>query len=169
MVSNYKQSSEKYKPEKIKFLLIAEAPGSLDTFFYNEEDNSLVTLSLETMKVVYGDLEKPKINLLEYFQNDGFYLVDVCDEPIKGTPAEKKRQLEKCLNSLIEKVSSLVSDDTKIILISARVYAVCYDRLKKEGFNVINESMIPFPIGYQREFREKLTALLKKHGWQRKK
>ncbi len=105
--------------------------------------------------------------LLEDFQNDGFYLVDVCDEPIEE--AKKKRQLEKCLPSLIKRIGSLVSDDTKIILISKTVYDACFDRLKEEGFNVINESMIPFPIGHQPEFREKLAALLKKHGWQQKK
>jgi len=68
MVSNnYK--SEKYKPGKIKFLLIAEAPGSLDTFFYNEKVNKYVALYSEIREVVCHKCHKnePKSVFLEDF------------------------------------------------------------------------------------------------------
>ena len=78
---------EKYKPKEIKFLLIAIAPPeSLDTFFYNVKVNKYVALYLETMKVVYPEnYLKTRSDLLKEFQKDGFYLEDVCDEPIGST------------------------------------------------------------------------------------
>jgi hypothetical protein len=100
---------------------------------------------------------------LERFKNDGFYLIDASDKPMEDNrSSKKKRQIKNSLHSLIEKVRSLVSEDTKIILISSTVYEVCCNRLKAEGFNVINECAIPFPLGWQKEFKERLSALLRK-------
>ena len=92
-------------------------------------------------------------------------MIDASDEPIKAeSRSEKKKILKKSLPSLREKVRSLVSEDTKIILISSTVYDVCFEKLRSEGFNVVNEGSIPFPVKHQPEFRKKLSTLLQKYG-----
>jgi len=174
MKEDFESARQKYKPKVIKFLLIAEAPPKVESkrFFYFEDVQKYDGLFLETMKLLYPDdsdikigntksIRRRKREFLERFEKEGFYLIDASNEPIKDkSKSVKRKQIEKSLPSLIEKVKSLVSDDTKIILISATVYEVCCNRLKSEGFNVINECAIPFPIGWQKEFREKLSKLL---------
>ena len=121
------------------------------------------------MKVLYPDdvsninVRERKPKFLKRFKDDGFYLIDASDTPMEDTrPVKKKKQLEKSLPSLVRKVRSLISEDTKIILISKTVYEICCNRLRSEGFNVINKSPIPLPgYGWQRKSREKLSALLK--------
>ncbi len=173
---DFEFARQKYKPDRIKFLLIAEAPPKVESvrFFYFKDVHDADNLFLETMKVLYPadysntkSIRQRKGEFLERFKNDGFYLIDASDKPMKDTrPATKKKQIEMSLPSLIEKVRSLVSEDTKIVLISSTVYKFCRNKLKAEGFNVINECAIPFPIGWQKKFREKLGTLLSKHGWQ---
>jgi len=127
------------------------------------------------MKVVYpSDCSNIKTDrqqkgqFLERFKNDGFYLIDVLDEPLEDTSSSnKKKQIKKSLPLLIEKIKALISEGTNIILILKSVYNVCYERLKAEGFNVINEEAIPFPCyRWQKEFRGKLSSLLRRYGWQ---
>ena len=175
---NFESARQKYRPETIKFLLIAEAPPKAESrrFFYFEKVSKGDSLFLETIKVLYPfydysdikSIRSRKREFLERFKNDGFYLIDASDKPMEDTrPARKKKQLKRSLPSLIQKIESLVSENTKIVLISLTVYKVCYDILKSKGFNVINESSIPFPSSaWQREFREKLSDLLRNHGWQ---
>jgi len=184
MKEDFESARQKYKPKVIKFLLIAEAPPKVESkrFFYFEDVQKYDYLFLETMKVLYPDdsdikngntksIRRRKREFLERFEKDGFYLIDASDEPIKDkSKSAKRKQIEKSLPSLIEKVRSLVLEDTKmdvkIILISSTVYEVCYKRLKEEKrFNVINAYPVPFPIGWQKEFREKLSELLRRYGW----
>lgn len=84
-------------------------------------------------------------------------MIDASEQPMEERhPAKKIKQLRKTSfpHRKEEKIRNLVSEDIKIILISSTVYEVCYNRLRSEGFNVVNESPIPFPIGRQKEFKK---------------
>ena len=172
MKMDFESARQKYKPEIIKFLLMAEAPPR-ERFFYCQDVKDHDHLFLETMKVLYpndclvGSVRQQKHKFLERFKDNEFYLIDASDTPMKDThPAQKRKQIKRSLHILVEKVRGLISKDTKIILISSTVYKVCCDRLKAEGFNIINECVIPFSAyGWQEKFRGKLSALLIKHGW----
>ena len=174
MKNIFESARRKYKPETIKYLLIAEAPPKVKSkrFFYFENVRRYDNLFLETMRVLYldacsdiKDVRQRKHEFLKKFQKDGFYLIDASDKPMEDTRrARKKRQIEESSPTLKKKVRSLASKKTRIILISSTVYKVCYSRLKSEGFNVMNECAIPLPIGWQKEFRKKLSALLSRYG-----
>jgi hypothetical protein len=169
---DFENARLKYKPEVIKFLLIAEAPPKIGSnrFFYFEDVNEKDTLFIETMKVIYPDedfsntknIRSRKKEFLEKFKYDGFYLIDASDKPIESK-GYKKKQIKESLPSLIQKIKSLISSETKIILISKTVYEVCFDKIKSEGFKVINRSMIPFPIGFQGVYRKELSELTKQY------
>lgn len=163
----------KYKPDRVRFLFIGLAPpASQDNrFFYNESVSAHDHLFLETMRVLYPEdwsdpktVRSKKRGFLERFMKDGCYLVDVSDVPLESS--QSVSQLRQSIPCLMEKVESLVSRGTEIILISAPVFDFCYDHLRSQGYSVINESPIEFPAqGHQRAFRQKLQALLEKHGW----
>lgn len=167
-----------YRPDKIRFLLIAEAPPRKESgrFFYYEDVDRGDSLFLETMKVLYRTEYKKckdtktvrlrKSDFLKRFKSDGFYLIDAVDKPLEDSKRSKKLKcIQESLPSLLEKLKDCTDDDTKIILISKTVYDVCVNDLKESGFNVINEDSIDFPgFGHQTEFRKEFEALLKKYG-----
>jgi hypothetical protein len=176
MLTDFENARRKYQPEKIKFMLIAEAPpreGS-GRFFYFENVSDKDSLFLETMKVLYPreytDTEMVRLHkrrFLERFQADGFYLIDATDTPMRdSSPSRKRQQIRESLPSLRNKLTELSTDGVGIFLISATVYEVCSDVLRDEGFSILNEESIGFPgSGGQRKFREKLDSLLRKNGW----
>ena len=166
----------KHKSNNIKYLLIAEAPPKEDSnrFFYFENVIKGDSLFLETMKVLYlgknvyvPEIRNNKKKLLDRFKNNGFYLEDSMDEPIKSKSSKAKiNEIWSHLPELINKLKKIVSIETKIILISATVYSACYSSLIKEGFNIINEHQIYFPgSGGQKKFRQEFSKLLKKQGF----
>jgi hypothetical protein len=170
---NFEACRKKYKPERIRHLFIAEAPPEMDSkrFFYCEQVQKADNLFLETMRVLYSNdfsdiknLRQRKGEFLSKFQEEGFYLIDASDEPMKDKRrSKKKKQIEDSLQTLIKKVRNLVDKETKIILICKTVYEVCHDELKSEGFNILNETPIPFPSSnHQIEYRKKLKTLLRK-------
>jgi len=69
---------------------------------------------------------------------------------------DKEEQIKKFLPDLVEVIGDIVSRNTKIIIISATVYKVCYDEIKKRfKEKVINERSIPFPnSGHQNVFKK---------------
>jgi hypothetical protein len=175
MSIDFESARKKYRPKKLRYLLIAEAPPSGGRFFYFDDVPTGDSLFLETMKVLYpadcSDIKSVrmrKAQFLRRFQEDGFFLIDALDEPTpnRATPRQKQRQILAALPALLKKVEELLDENVKIILISANVFAVCAAALRKKGFSVLNDEQIEFPAsGHQREYRQKLDPLLVKRGW----
>lgn len=174
MPNKFEIAREKYKPDKINCLMIAEAPPAeeSDRFFYFEQVWEQDSLFLETMKVLYSEkytspieVRRRKKEFLDAFKDEGFYLIDSVEFPITGTYAQRKDLISEKRDSLIKKMHTLVDNNTPIVLITKTVYEACCKRLKQEGFNIINEEMIPFAgNGQQAKYREKLQNILWKHN-----
>ncbi len=171
------QARLKYLPPGgIKVLFIAEAPpADPERFFYFEHVRTDDWLYLGMMRAIYPDtrelavseLRRRKGLCLQRFQADHYYLIDACDDPMPrgARPAAKRCLIETSLSDLISRVRDLVEVDTKVVLISSTVHAVCYEPLRKAGIKVINISMIDFPAsGRQRAFQGKLIQTLRSAG-----
>lgn len=161
-----------YEPDKIKRLLVAEAPPeSLDRFFYYPNVQERDYLFVETMRVLYASYY-PDIFLGKKTQyqsatrkesrvpgqimNDGFYLIDAVDNPIpqSATDRESRKIVRDNLPGLVKKIKALAAKDTGVILIKSSVYDLC-EPLRNEGINVINDCMIDFLCCGRRENIEK--------------
>lgn len=158
-----------YKPNKVKTLLVAEAPpDNLDRFFYFENVKERDYLFLGITEALYpelkndfianGRMQEKKTDMLNKFKNDGYYLIDLSDSPISLL---SNNDLETFVPNLIEKVKKLADDNTNIILIKANVYDLVYKVLKKLGFKVV-DIRIPFPssgqqTNFQRAFKQALS------------
>jgi hypothetical protein len=167
LTARYAVARNKYKPADIKVLIIAEAPPcDLDRYFYFEEVSRQDSLFLEIMGVLYPELKAQylaskrdpmlKAELLEHFQADGCWLMDLSEVPheVSGTHPEDS------LPSLLARLKKVTRPETSIILIKANVYDCCYEALKEAGYNVSAER-IPFPgSGQQSVFREKFKKAL---------
>ena len=175
-MDDFQTARERFKPHVIRFCLVAEAPPKRDTgrFFYFERVPRGDSLFLEIMKVLYPseygcvqDMRGNKYSLLNRFQLDGFYLVDASRGPMSDSrKSTKMRTLKNGLEQLEADLLQLNHPSMKVVLISATVYAVCLERLREIGLNVINTEMIDFPgSGRQSCFRSKFSCLLDDHGW----
>lgn len=168
LTARYAAARNKYKPADIKVLLIGEAPPcSLDRYFYFEEVSRQDSLFLEIMGVLYPELKAQylaskrdpllKAELLEHFQSDGYWLMDLSEVPHEVSGAHP----EDSLPSLLARLKKVAHRKMQIVLIKANVYDCCYPVLKEQGYKVSSER-IPFPgSGQQAVFREKFWRALK--------
>lgn len=161
LTTTYSQSRNKYKPKAIRVLIIAEAPPcALDRFFYFEDVKKQDSLFLEIMAILYPDQKEQylssgretglKQDLLQRFQSDGYWLLDLCEIPTSIVDGPSHAHVQ----SLLKKLEKLVNKNIPIILIKSNVFDACFEALKANGYNVINERL-PFPgSGQQGKFRE---------------
>ncbi|MFC1700537.1 hypothetical protein ACFLZ0_00075 [Patescibacteria group bacterium] len=167
----YEKAAKKFKPNKIKILFIAESPpfkkeGEELRYFYFENSRGKDFLFGSIMEVLFPNeydifkTNKDKILLLDKFKENGFFLIDACDYPINQ---HKDRDLfiNNDFPKLIQKIKTLIDNDTKIILIKKNIFELLFDKLKSHGFNVINDEHLDFPsCGNQLKFKNKLNNLL---------
>ncbi|MBU1297835.1 MAG: hypothetical protein KKB77_01645 [Bacteroidetes bacterium] len=166
--SQIKQVRQKYKPDKVKILLIAEAPpDNIDRFFYYPTVKRADYLFLGVIQALYPDMKEkfllsgrdPEIkkSILNKFKGDGFYLVDLSELPLSLMTGDLHLQTTE----LIRKVKEVADKQTKIILIKANVYEIVYSLLKQAGCKNIIDVKMPFPgQRWQREFQIKFKEAL---------
>lgn len=177
-MNTYEPIREAYRPQHIKVLFIAESPppeASVESsrHFYRtgtirKEDrlftNTIRALYPEAVDMPEGELEVHKEQWLRRFQADGMYMVEALETslPHHITKPQRQELIRQNLPRLIERVRSLVSDGSRIILIKSNVFDVAASPLRKAGFTVLNTELVDYPGRFnQRAFREKLAGLLK--------
>lgn len=160
---------EQYKPDPVRCLLIAEAlPDSLDRFFYYPDVRRADYLFLGVMQVLYPGLKEEflaarrpsalKEVLLRRFQADGFFLLDLLDEPLRRSYG----LLQRAVPELLSRVGAIANPQTPIVLIKATTFEVAYGPLKAAGYQRIYNRPIPFPSqGWQLRFYELFRGALK--------
>lgn len=163
------KARQKYKPEIVKYLLVAEAPpDSLERFFYYDNVRQHDYLFLGVAEALYPRLKEQfllsgrssevKNAILQTFKKDGFYLLDLSELPLSLLDTDLQSQLP----TLVDKISSVADENTHIILIKATVYDTAFRFLKTKFKNVVDQR-ITFPgQGGQRKFQEEFKQALKK-------
>mgnify|MGYP000901903779 FL=1 len=177
-VSEYEKLRRNYKPDKIRYLLIAESPppppefeGSRH-FYRTDRPRRDDRLFLNTVRAIYSgalnlsddQLEQDKENWLERLKQDGFYMTESLEESVKKVVKKPERQerIKKALPRLISRVEELADEDTKIVLIKSNVFEVACEPLEEAGFNVLNKALVDYPgFWNQKAYREKLSDLIK--------
>lgn len=178
-MTEYDTIREKYRPQHIKMLLIAESQppkpeiGGSRHFYRTDQIrpddrlfiNTVRALYPETMDVSQQDLEKDKEQWLRRFMNDGWYMIESLETSLEHEVTKKQRQelIRAHLPELLARVRSLAEKDTKIILIKSNVFDVAAGPLKAAGFTVLNTELLDYPGRFnQRDYREKLAILARK-------
>ena len=163
----YSKARNKFKPREIRILLLAEGPpDSFDRHFYFEDVKKQDSLFLEIMGILYPEQKKQylasgrdtelKRDLLQLFQEDGFFLLDLAEVPCSLLEG----RLDEQVPVLLERLPPLIDKRIPVILIKANVYDLCYTPLLENGYRVHDERM-PFPgSGQQRVFRTKFRKAI---------
>jgi hypothetical protein len=168
---------EKYKPEQVRCLLIAEAlPDSLDRFFYYPDVRRADYLFLGVIHVLYPGMKDEflatrrssglKEKILRRFQEDGFFLLDILGEPLRKSYGS----LQRALPELLLRVEAVANQQTPIVLIKTTTFDSVYRPLKAAGYQKVFDNPIPFPSqGWQHRFYELFSGALKEMGvyWSR--
>lgn len=161
-----------YKPDKVKYLLVAEAPpDNIERFFYYENVRQHDYLFLGVVEALYPDLKKEylesnrdskiKRSILLKLKADGFYLLDLAELPLSLL----KSSLSSQLPSLLDRIKAISDSRTKIILIKTNVYDTAFHFLNREVRNVTDQR-ITFPgQGGQQKFQEEFKQTLKIVGY----
>ena len=168
---NYIQlAREKYRPQKVKLIFIAEAPPCTEgQFFYFNDVQKGDSLFLHIIRAVFPDLEEwetkliraKKEELLFRFRDAGYFLEDSVPQTIgKGTkPKEKQAIIIKNQAGLINRIEPY-KEKSKLILLSSLVFKLNYTILKNNGFTILNDFMIPFPgSGQQGKFKDGMANI----------
>lgn len=171
------EAREKFKPENIKILFVAEAPpDALERFFYFPYVRSNDWLYLGIVKALcaypdtYSDnidpkkLRENKEEILELLKDDGFYLMDLSPLPKSLIPLPelfKSDFIERLKNeSAIDKTA------TKIIPIKTNVYDCLFHSIEELGY-AVQPQRIPFPAsGQQQNFAVEMQKALKAINYQ---
>ena len=163
------QLREKYRPQQIRLLLLAESPPDCeggDFRFFYAPTKSHDNLYQNVMKVVFSDFEPArdqKMMWLEKFRDAGCYLVDATDTPVNHmSDKEKERILLEARPAKIMELQALVGNETPIVAIKANVCKVFLESLRLAKLTVLNQGSIPFPshgnqTRFQKLFRECLA------------
>lgn len=149
------ESAQRFKPEKVDLLLVAEAPPKeLDRYFYFEDVREQDSLFRYVCRAI---LEREptrdgKPELLAELCNRGVFLIDLQDDPRDETP------LTNFVAGLVERCREL--DPNRIVLIKVTVFDVAYEALKEAGLPV-SSVRVPFPgSGQQKRFLEAIGRAL---------
>lgn len=155
-----KSSAQKYKPEMIRLLLVAEAPPTaLDRYFYFEDVTVQDSLFRYVVRSILGKqpTRATKPELLQELYDKGVFLIDLREDPLDG------KALASHVPDLVDRVASLHPES--VILIKATVYDAAFQALRGRGFPVIDER-IPFPgSGRQRQFEAAMARALARGGF----
>lgn len=163
----YAELREKWKPEHVRLLLVAEsAPddGGIEYrrwFFYSERlgaDN----LFRGVVNALYGTTKADlaltgKRPWLERLRSDGVFLIDLVPFPINklGSPAKSAVQREN-VPGCVERAKALRPDG--IIVIKKDVFSLLDGPLRAASLPLLNYHGISFPLGntraeFVRDFR----------------
>lgn len=175
-MSDYNSIRQTYRPDHIRWLLIAESPPpaphiqSSRQFYYTDRIRKDDRLYTNTIKALYSeaaeaseaDLEADKPRWLERFKADGWYMIEALEESQAHEVSKEQRQewIRTSLPRLIERLRGLVASDTEIILIKSNVFEVAADPLRQAGFTILNTGLLDYPGQFnQRAYRDKLSRL----------
>jgi hypothetical protein len=163
----YAKARNQFKPRQIRTLLVVEAPpDNLERYFYFDDVKKQDSLFLEIMGVLYPEEKQQYIKngrdtelkrgMLELFQEDGYFLINLSELPCSLSTQSPEEQV----GHLLERLPSIIDKTTPIILIKASIFDSCYVPLTAAGYSVINERL-PFPgSGQQRVFRTKFKNII---------
>lgn len=164
----YQALRQRWKPEKVRLLLIGESPpddgGDITKrrFFYAEElsESDLLFRGVadalcDSGKLTKGDLKTPWHQRL---QDQGVYLIDLASVPVNAlSTSARNKVLRESVDGCVQRVSDLAPDG--IVICHTPSFKVLAEPLRAASLPLLHNSPIPFPMGNKRtEFVGKLRA-----------
>lgn len=151
----------RFKPPRIKLVIVAESPPSSGRYFYNPEGAVSEPLFAALM-LHLGFVPTSEESGLREFQRRGWVLADATYEPVNVAGKSRDRVIARDYDLLRKDLARMLPDrSVPIILIKANVCRLLDRRLRNDGFNVLNcGRVVHFPsTGRQRDFHRQFSAI----------
>src|SRR3989475_5666382 len=149
----YTAARNKYKPNRVNVLLIAESPPSSGGYFYSETTIGKDHLFRETMKALkFWPVDRPmrkgcdKQSMLERFRSIGFFLIDTCELPVdKLQPRQRRVSTIQGASTLPNRVREL--NPIRILIVKKTVFKPARQSLIEAGLGDRdpNTQTLPLP------------------------
>ncbi|MHB1376945.1 MAG: hypothetical protein ACYCXB_05905 [Candidatus Humimicrobiaceae bacterium] len=165
-MANHQELRERFKPEKIKVLFIAESPPKNDTFFFSAK-GGFYSFTKQIFNELFQEEIDKSTDFLHFFQNRGYFLDDLCHEPKTYKEiCEEIRENKNDKNGYIKKLQSrLITYNPQAIIITPKeIDSFVRDAINQSNINLIPELIftIPFPgMGSQNEYMGGLWGTLR--------
>ena len=165
-------AARKYCPVRVDILLLCESPPYAAEerkrpYFFFESNPGSDVLFATVVAALYGEKYQKdpgrKAALLNRMKDDGVWLMDAVEEPInwnshgKIKERDRNRIILAHFPDLLDRLKGFredgkVDDETKLVLVKKNVCELLAERLREEGYKVVNRRAIGFP-GYYRDRR----------------
>jgi hypothetical protein len=163
MLLNTGEIMERYKPEQVKVLLIAEAPGAAapgneNRHFYLGNTNLYRTIYTAFTKV-FGEFSSAE-EFFELFKSLGFYLDHLSQLPINiSDRTSRKAARELAVFSLGERLKVYQPEYVVIIMIDIQAFVNQAINIS-EIESVQKVDAIPYPAGSETNRKNCITAIV---------
>lgn len=137
-----------FKPKAVQYLFVGESVPYNGTFFYYK-DSILFDYTLVAFKKVYPGIMQ--VNFLDRFKEMGFYLDDLCSEPVNQLKSKEEKKKRKRLRELYEEdlASRIKNYNPKLIIVTPKeITENIKSVIKQTGLDVPLKEL-PFPVGSQ--------------------
>lgn len=152
----YQSLRLKWKPEKVRLLLIGESAPDDDgdptkrRFFYSENLSGSDFLFRGVTHALYAGgkltIGEPKAPWLERLMDDGVYLIDLASAPINRLKDDRRRKaLQESVPDCVQRVIDLTPQG--IAICHTEAYKVLHRPLREASLPLLHEIPLPFPTG----------------------
>ena len=153
---------QKYEPENLKLVIVAESPPASGLYFYDPLGKISEPLFAALMRQIACSPSSKEEGLAE-LRRKGWLLVDATYEQVD----KSKRRDETIVRDyplLCEDLTRLSPDKAvPLVLVKANVCSLLGPRLQADGFKVVNQGRdVYFPShGNQSKFHQQFSALIR--------
>jgi hypothetical protein len=152
---------QKCRPQVIKVIFLGESapdPGRGQwRFFYKPELTRYDNLFRGIMLGLYGasgaELGFSKVPWLGRFQNDGYWVLDVCERPVNALePSVRREALMAAAPGAVHRVVE-ANPSLGVIICKSNIFELMVPLLREAGLCILHDTALPFPLGnWQHEF-----------------
>lgn len=144
-MNHFEIQRQKFKPEKVSILFVAESPPQGGTFFYFQNSN-LYSAVFNAFQNVFPNVTHH--NFLEDFKVKGCYLEDLCVSPVnKRQEFERIRARMEGIPILTEKLKEY--QPKVVIIIMKDISSYVEEAIRLSKIKIQLKVVAPFPVKSQ--------------------
>jgi len=156
------ETRQRYRPHEVKALFVGESAPAGGTFFYCGNSN-LAFYTREAFEAVLGSFGDMS-GFLQAFRDRGYYLLDLCPEPVNHLDRRPRRAARKAgIPYLASAMSGL--RPAYVVVVMKEIQGDVAQALSRAGLGDVETQALPFPAqGNQPRYVAELIDLLRKRN-----
>ena len=156
---NFERLRKRYAPSNVRVLLVGESPPAGGTFFYAGNSN-LFRYTKAAFEQAHQQAWTSHEQFLKFFQREGFYLDDLCLDPVNGLPNAVRR---KCRHAGVHSLASRIARrDPNHVLVTPKVILPQVKRAIELAGSQADIHALPFPaMSWQQAYVDDLVTFLR--------